>query len=127
VLSTGVRTPSRDVGLGVVDALQERPRDEPPGWRAQQMARGAMRGIDEGLEDERFHESLAGAIDGAVDSALSTAAARSPELQKLAEDTARAFARGALSEVRAQLSTPLVLLGCVAGLGLLGALLLRRA
>lgn len=125
-LATGVHNLSRDAGRGVVEALQERHTDEAPGWRAEQMARGAMRGIDHGLDDEHLHASVAEAVDGAVDAALSAAIARSPELQKVAEETARAFVRGALREVRSQLGSPLVILACAAGLGLFGALLFRR-
>jgi len=154
-LGAELRTVGREVGLGVVDALRERPADqEPNDWRARQLARGAMRGLDEGLEDEHFERSLARVIERAVDAALSSALARSPQLRAFSEDAAHAFARGALQELESELgeagdgglsrslgasarrvardgasalATPLVLLAVAAGVGLVGALLLRRA
>ena len=153
-LGAELRSVGRELGLGVVDALRERPTDrEPDDWRARKLARGAMRGLDEGLEDEHFQESLARAVERAVDAALSSAFARSPQLRELSEDVAHAFARGALRELESELgeagdgglsrslgasahrvardgasalATPLVLLAVAAGVGLVGALVLRR-
>ena len=144
-LGAELRSVGREVGLGVVEALRERPEDkEPDDGRARQLARGAMRGLDEGLEDEHFQQSLAKAIARAVDAALTSAFARSPLLEELSEDAAQAFARGALREVATDLgeggqgpltrslgasvqrvardgasalTTPLALLAVAAGLG----------
>lgn len=154
-LGAELRTVGREVGLGVVEALRERPDNrEPDDWRARHLARGAMRGLDEGLEDEHFQQSLTRVIERAVDAALCSALARAPQLHELSEDAAHAFARGALRELEGELgstgegaltrslgasaqrvardgasalTTPLVLLAVAAGVGLMGALLLRRA
>jgi hypothetical protein len=148
-----IRSISREVGRGVTEALQEKPKGEEPGWRAEQALRGVFRACDEGLEDEHFRQRLADAIEAAVQAALTVAVARSPAIQEVSEDAARAFARGVLAELRAELgahgegrltrslaastrnvasagatamTTPLLLLAAATGLGLLGALVLRR-
>lgn len=122
-----IRDLSRQVGLGVAEALQavNAADEQEPGWRAERFARGAMRGIDESLEPDH--------------------------LVQLSEEAARAFARGALHELRAQLGdrgngpltralsassrrlahdaavTVAVPMALCIGLGVTGALLLRLA
>lgn len=100
----GIRKISREVGLGVAEALQDRPANAAePGWRAERFTRGALRGIDEGLEDDHLRRSVARAVEGGVETAISAALAQSAKAEELSEDAARAFARGALAELRTAL------------------------
>jgi hypothetical protein len=129
-LETRVHSISREVGLGVIEALDERQKDE-PGARAEQLALGFMRGIHEGMQDVRHHKRI----------------------EEIAEEAARAFARGALATLRAQLGetgegsltqslgtsahrvasagasalvTPFVFIGVAAAVGLASTLVLLR-
>jgi hypothetical protein len=152
-LQASIRGISREVGLGVAEALHQEPPDgEEPGQYAERLTLGVLRAIDKGFDEEHLQRSLARVVEGAVEAALSAGLARSPRIQEMSADAARAFARGALSELRTELgakgegpltrslatstrrvaaegasalATPLVLFAVAAGFGLMGALLFR--
>jgi hypothetical protein len=153
-LEASVRRISREIGLGVVDALRQQPprEDEEPGRHAERLALGVLRAIDKGFDEEHLQKSLTRAVSSAVEAALAAGLARSPGIQEISEETARAFARGALVELRSELgaggegpltqslafstrqvakegagalATPLVLLAVAAGAGLLTAVFFR--
>lgn len=117
-----IRGVSLEAGRGVVAAMHERPEDQAPGWRAEQLAVGFVRGVDaqqvaleaasralaRGLVDE-LRGGLGDRGDGPLTRALSAAA------QRVVRDTARAVA------------APLGVLAASLALGFVGTLLLRRA
>lgn len=157
-LARSVRKISREVGLGVAEALQEAPAPnggaEEPGWRAERLALGASRGIDHALEDDHLRRTIASALEDGIETAFAAALAQSAMAQELSEDAARAFARGALAELRTALGTkgagpltrslsastrrvareaanavvaPMLLCAIAVVVGFTGALFLRRA
>jgi len=104
-LGKGVRKLSREIGLGVTDALQSHSGVDEPGWRGERFTRGVLRGIDEIAQNEHVRTSLSDAIEGGVETAISAALTRSVEAREAWEGAAHALMRGALSELRVELGT----------------------
>jgi hypothetical protein len=118
----------REIGSGVADAFaeQDRLRGAEPGWRAERIAAGAVRGLDVGLREGRFEQSLANTVKEGVNAALEAIRLDlGPEGDGPLSASLRASGRRFVRDVTFAAVTPLALCAVAVALGAASALLLQ--